>query len=155
MSSLLYQHFLVSRVLLAVCVTQTKLLLDQHLIHSLTETSNLNPQPVLHWEKLGPSAKKKTPKDLCIFILNTTFFWPIYQRPDRPTRSARRITLKAKVGKMTAACENWHTRLFKLGPGEPEHKITSIPFALRRAVGECDQQQHNNGEAGRGEGRSY
>lgn len=44
---------------------------------------------------------------------------------------------------------------FKLGPGEPKHKITSILAALQGIERECHQQQHNKREAGRGEGRSY
>lgn len=134
----------------------TELVFLQRLIHILAKIHNFISELVYRGEKLRPDIRNR---GIVHFLIRkhqrVTFFWPIYHRADRPTRSARWIKVKAKVRKMTATCENWHTRLFKLGPGEPKHKITSIPAALRGTVGKCDQQQHNNGEAGRGEGRSY
>lgn len=103
--------------------------------------------------------KKKTQKNrrfmcFCPKHKRVAFLWPIYQGTDRATWSARRIMLKAEVGKMTAACENWHTRLFQLGPGEPEHKITSVPSAFWAGWASVTNN-NNNRETGRGEGRSY
>lgn len=159
-------HILVSSVLLAlhawrVCIDApftTELGFYQYLIRILTKISHFLPECIYREEKLRPVARGEKTGFTYSSIgkrQRVALLWPIYHRADRPTRSARWIKVKAKVWKMTAACENWHTRLFKLGPGEPKHKITSIPAALRGTVGKCDQQQHNNGEAGRGEGRSY
>lgn len=85
------------------------------------------------------------------------FTWPICQckMPSQKNKEKQKTKLCSAARRMTGECENWHTRLFKLGPGEPKHKITSISQALLGIEQKCDQQQQNNREAGRGEGRSY
>ena len=57
-----------------MCLKQTKLLLDQHLMHNRTKTSNLNAQSVFHGEELRPGARKKKHKKTdvsCVFVPNT------------------------------------------------------------------------------------